>query len=73
MDARCAIVVFRSEEDGAWIGDAPDLKSCSAHGGTPEVALSGLEIAVDAWLSIAEEKGLPIPVPRFRPQLDAAE
>ncbi len=29
MTNRYAIVVFWSEEDGVWIADAPDLKSCS--------------------------------------------
>ena len=73
MDTRYAIVVFWSEDDGAWVADAPDLKSCSAFGDTPEEAVSELEVVMAAWLSIAEEKGLPIPAPRFRPQLDAAE
>jgi hypothetical protein len=44
-----AIVVFWSEPDHAWIADAPDLKSCSAHGATPEEAISELNIAMAAW------------------------
>ncbi len=73
MDTRYAIVVFWSEEDGAWIADAPDLKSCSAYGDTPEEALAELEVAMDAWLEVAAEQGLPVPAPRFRRHLDAAE
>ncbi len=73
MDNRYAIVAFWTDEDGVWIDDAPDLKSCSAHGDTPEEALSELQIAMQGWLEIARERGLPIPEPRFRPYQDAAE
>src|SRR5215217_2262242 len=31
---RYAFVVFWSDEDGAWVADAPDLRSCSAYGST---------------------------------------
>ena len=36
---RYAIVVSWSEEDGGWIADVPDLKSCSAFGNTREEAV----------------------------------
>jgi predicted RNase H-like HicB family nuclease len=61
-----AVVVFWSEEDGAWVADAPDLRSCSAYDGTPEEAVAELRIAVDAWLETAQARGLPLPQARFR-------
>lgn len=73
MNTRYAIVVFWFDEDGAWIADAPDLRSCSAHGDTPEEAVAELQVAMEAWLDVAREKGLPLPEPRFNPHLDAAE
>jgi predicted RNase H-like HicB family nuclease len=73
MDTRYAIVVFWSDEDGAWIADAPDLKSCSAHGETPEEAVAALQVAMAAWLDVAREQGMPIPEPRFQIHRDAAE
>jgi predicted RNase H-like HicB family nuclease len=57
---RYAIVAFWSEEDGMWVADAPDLKSCSAFGDTPEQAVAELRIAIEAWLAAARENGLPI-------------
>lgn len=33
------INVFYSDEDGGYIADTPDLKSCSAFGATPEEAV----------------------------------
>jgi predicted RNase H-like HicB family nuclease len=73
MTNRYAIVVFWSEDDGMWVADAPDLKSCSAFGDTPEQAVAELRIAMEAWLGAARENGLPIPEPRFRPATVAAE
>jgi predicted RNase H-like HicB family nuclease len=70
---RYAFVVFWSDEDGAWVADAPDLRSCSAYGSTPEKAVAELRIAIDAWLETAQAGGLPLPQPRFRPQSGAAE
>jgi len=73
LKPRFHINVFWSDEDKAWVADTPDLKSCSAFGDTPEEALHELEIAIDAWLAAAREKGLPVPEPRYRPAIYAAE
>lgn len=70
---RYAIIVFRSETDGGWIADAPDLKSCSAFGSSPEEAVVELRIAMDAWLDAARNAGHPIPPARYQPHREAAE
>ncbi|MBM4275327.1 MAG: type II toxin-antitoxin system HicB family antitoxin [Deltaproteobacteria bacterium] len=61
------INIFYSEEDGGYVADIPDLKSCSAFGETPEQALNELERAKKAWLEAARQEGKPIPPPRYRP------
>lgn len=65
------INVFYSEQDGGYIADIPDLESCSAFGLTPQEALSEVLRAMDAWLSAARERSVPIPEPRYRPALYA--
>jgi predicted RNase H-like HicB family nuclease len=70
---RYAIIVFWSEEDGAWVADVPDLKSCAALGSTREEAVAEVSIAIDAWLDAARDAGLEIPKPRFQPRHEAAE
>jgi predicted RNase H-like HicB family nuclease len=70
---RYAIIVFWSDEDGAWVADVPDLKSCAAFGQTPEEAVAEVRMAMDAWLAAARDAGLPIPDARYRPQHEAAE
>ena len=63
---RYAINVFWSNEDGVWVANVPDLKSCSAFGATPEEAVGEVHIAMDAWLAAARDAGLPIPLLRYR-------
>jgi predicted RNase H-like HicB family nuclease len=61
------INVFQSDEDGGYIADIPDLKSCSAFGATAEEAVREVEVAKAAWLEAARASGKPIPEPRYRP------
>ncbi len=61
------INIFYSEEDGGYIADIPDLKSCSAFGSTPEEALREVENAKQAWLEAARAADKPIPTPKYRP------
>lgn len=63
------INIFFSEDDEAYIADIPDLKYCSASGDTPEEALQEVLIAKTLWLENAEDKGRPIPPPRYRPAI----
>ena len=72
MAHRYNINVFWSADDDCWIADVPDLKSCSAHGDTPVEAMAEVEEAIALWLEVAEEKGMPIPEPRYRPAIYAA-
>ncbi len=73
MNSDYAIAVFWSEADRVWIADAPDLKTCSAHGATPEDAVRELRVAMAAWLDSAREHSMPLPEPRFKAALPAAE
>lgn len=61
------INIFYSQEDGEYIADIPDLKYCSASGATPEEALREVLLAKALWLEAAQQRGIPIPEPRYRP------
>jgi predicted RNase H-like HicB family nuclease len=60
------INVFYSEEDGGYIADIPDLKSCSAFGQTPEEAVRQVQIAKTAWLESCRAHDKPVPKPIYR-------
>lgn len=64
---RYHINVFWSDEDGCWIANVPDLRPCSAHGDTPQQAVTEVEVAIGLWLDWARDKGVPIPEPSYRP------
>ena len=68
-----AIIAFWSPDDGVWVADAPDLKSCSAFGASPEEAVAELRVAMEAWLGVAKENGMKLPQPQFNRPLEAAE
>lgn len=67
--SRYHINIFWSEEDGAFVADAPDLESCSALGATREKALRELDRAMKAWLAAARRARKPIPRARYRPAI----
>ena len=62
------INIFYSQEDGGYIADIPDLRTCSAFGATPAEVLAELEQARAAWLE-ARNAGKAIPRPRYRPAI----
>ena len=70
---RYHINIFWAADDDCWIADVPDLKYCSAHGDTPEEALAEVQEAMEGWLEVAKDHGLPIPEPRYRPVADTSQ
>jgi predicted RNase H-like HicB family nuclease len=72
MDQHYHINVFWSQPDECWVADVPDLKSCSAFGDTPEEAIAEARLAIEGWLEVAREHGMPIPEARYRPAIYAA-
>lgn len=71
MDHRFHINLFWHAPDESWVADVPDLKSCSAFGNTPEEALAEVQMAMRGWIEAAQERGLIIPEPRYRPAIYA--
>jgi predicted RNase H-like HicB family nuclease len=64
MTAKYHINLFWSEANGAWVADVPDRQPCSVFGDSPAEALAEVEKAMEAWLAVAREEGLPIREPR---------
>jgi len=67
MSPRYHINVLWSDEDGHWIADVPDLKTCSAHGRTPAEAVAEAQEAIALWLETAREEYIRVPEPHYRP------
>lgn len=60
------IVIYWSNEDQAFLAEAPELPGCMAHGNSYEEALRNVRDAMAFWLDVAREQGEPIPTPKGR-------
>ena len=60
------VVLYWSDEDGAFIAEVPELAGCAADGPTRQEALANVEIVIAEWLETAREVGRPVPEARGR-------
>ncbi|MFO7898238.1 MAG: type II toxin-antitoxin system HicB family antitoxin [Planctomycetota bacterium] len=60
------VIIYWSEEDGAFIAEVPELHGCMAHGETREAALASVNDAIALWIKTAREFGDPVPKPKGR-------
>ncbi len=59
-------IIFWSNEDNAYIAEAPELPGCMAHGESYEAALANVKEAIALWIETANAYGDPIPEPKGR-------
>ena len=57
------LFVYWSDEDEAYLAEAPELKGCMSHGKTEKEALENGRDAIISWLEAADEFKVPIPIP----------
>lgn len=62
------IIIYWSEDDQAFIAEAPELPGCAADGSTPREALESIEVVIREWIETAKELGRDIPQPKGRLQ-----
>ena len=55
------VIIYWSDEDKAFIAEAPELPGCMADGRTRQEVLSNLEIIMEEWIATARELGRPLP------------
>ena len=63
---RYEIVIYWSQEDGAFIAEVPELPGCAAEGATHAESLANVDVIIQEWIETAKELGRPIPEPRGR-------
>ena len=66
MDTKYEIIIYWSEEDQAFIAEAPELAGCMADGKTYQEALVNVERIIQEWIETARELGRVVPEPRGR-------
>lgn len=60
------MIIYWSDEDQAFLAEAPELPGCMAHGKSYEEALRNVQDAMAFWLDVAREQGESIPTPKGR-------
>ncbi|MEA2415830.1 MAG: hypothetical protein QOI58_2487 [Thermoanaerobaculia bacterium] len=66
IEPRYEIIIYWSDEDGAFIAEVPELPGCAADGVTYEAAVNNVKTVIAEWIEMAQEMGRPAPEPRGR-------
>jgi predicted RNase H-like HicB family nuclease len=48
------------DEDGYWVVECPSLPGCISQGRTEEEALANIKEAIQGYIEVLEEDGLPV-------------
>jgi predicted RNase H-like HicB family nuclease len=65
-DIKYEMVVFWSDEDGAYVVEVPELPGCMADGNSYEDAIDNTLLVIREWMETAKEIGREIPKPKGR-------
>ncbi len=60
------VILYWSDEDQAFIAEAPELPGCAADGASYQDALKNLQVVIEEWIQTARELGRTIPEPKGR-------
>jgi predicted RNase H-like HicB family nuclease len=58
-------VVVYPGEDGYWVAECPSLPGCISQGATKQEAVANIKEAIDGYVAVLEEDGLPVPPDAF--------
>ncbi len=56
--------VDRSEEDGCFLAEMPELPGCMADGRTAEEARHNIQTIAQEWIKMARYMGREVPLPK---------
>jgi predicted RNase H-like HicB family nuclease len=60
------LIIYWSEEDGAYIAEVLELPGCLADGNSYQEVLSNTEKVIEEWIETAKLNGRNIPEPKGR-------
>jgi len=58
------VLIYRGE-DGYWVAECPSLPGCISQGGTREEAATNVREAIEGYIEVLKEDGLPVPEEKF--------
>jgi predicted RNase H-like HicB family nuclease len=54
-------VLIHAGEDGYWVAECPSLPGCVSQGTTREEAIRNIKEAIEGYILVLKEDGLPVP------------
>ena len=54
-------VIIYPGEDGYWVAECPSLAGCVSQGATRREAIVNIREAIEAYVLVLQEDGLPVP------------
>jgi len=60
------VIIYWSNDDEAYIAEAPELPGCASDGATYQEAIANLEVIIREWIETARDSGRTIPEPKGR-------
>ena len=54
-------VLLHPGEDGYWVAECPSLPGCVSQGKTREEAIRNVKEAIEGYIVVLREDGLPVP------------
>ena len=66
MENGYQVLIYWSDEDGAFLAEIPELPGAMADGETRQAALAHAETIIQEWIETARELGRPVPEPQGR-------
>ncbi|MBL0699930.1 MAG: type II toxin-antitoxin system HicB family antitoxin [Desulfosarcina sp.] len=61
MESRYEMIIYWSQEDGAFIVEVPELPGCMADGMTYDEAVANAQVIINEWLETASQQKRLIP------------
>ncbi len=58
-------VIIHPGEDGYWVAECPSLPGCITQGKTRKDALENAREAIDGYIAVLKDDGLPVPEDQF--------
>ena len=54
-------VLIYPGEDGFWVAECPSLPGCISQGATKAEAIDNIREAIELYIEVLEEDGIPVP------------
>jgi predicted RNase H-like HicB family nuclease len=58
-------IILYPGEDGYWVVECPSLPGCLSQGKTKEEAIRNIKEAIEGYIAVLEQDGLPVPAENF--------